>query len=414
LRLKKMPNAETLQSYLISSVDKTNGQSRVFIIDEASMLGSKQLNNILKRTKSRDRVVLVGDTKQKQSLAAGAIFGKLQEHNVMRTARMAENIRQKDPLSREIVNQLAEKKVTEAFDKLDENKKIQVVEDSFERLRVVADEYLKTYQKKNTLAIVESNAERKYLNNIIREQLLEQGRLGRAATTTMTHQPSNVALTERQLSRTYKKGDSFFLTKKIRSLSAGSQGKIVQVNHSKNTIDGMVTDKGLTVRATINLNKYGHYLSTYTKESRTFAKGEKIIFLKNDKKLKVENGTTGKIVRINPLDNQLTVLTDKKQSVVFNPRNYPYIDYGYATTNYKVQGMTAEEVLYVADTRTNTSFNSLYVAATRGQHGLNIYTNDKDMLREQVQIEETKSSNLDYDLSPTLELERSLDPEMMR
>nr|NIR48721.1 ATP-binding domain-containing protein [candidate division KSB1 bacterium]NIR72292.1 ATP-binding domain-containing protein [candidate division KSB1 bacterium]NIS24262.1 ATP-binding domain-containing protein [candidate division KSB1 bacterium]NIT71177.1 ATP-binding domain-containing protein [candidate division KSB1 bacterium]NIU24881.1 ATP-binding domain-containing protein [candidate division KSB1 bacterium] len=167
------------------------------------------------------------------------------------------------------------------------------------------------------------------------------------------------------------------------------------------------------LRATIDLARHGQHLSTYTAEPRTFHQGEKIIFLKNDHQLKVENGTTGKITRINPVDGRIRVLTDNRQPVDFHPRSYPYVDYGYATTNYKVQGMTADEVLYVADTRTNPSYNSLYVAATRGKHGLNIYTNDKAVLQQQVHLEEAKSSNLDYDLSPELELERSLDRERM-
>jgi ATP-dependent exoDNAse (exonuclease V) alpha subunit len=280
------------------------------------------------------------------------------------------------------------------------------------RLQTAAAEYLKKHRR-NTVVIVESNSERKDLNEMIRQKLQAKGQLGRVRMTAMTRQPGNLPLQERQLSQAYKKGDSFFLSEKIGDISAGSGGRVVHVDQVKNTIDAIVKDRGSSIRVTIDLSKDGHRLSTFKEELRSFARGDKIIFLKNDKKLKVENGTTAKVVRVNPLDNNLTVLTDKRQRIVLNPGSYPYIDYGYATTNYKVQGLTAEEVLYVADTRTNPSYNSLYVAATRGKHGLDILTNDKDVLREKVQIEEVKSSNLDYDLEPQLQIERSLDREMM-
>ena len=70
--------------------------------------------------------------------------------------------------------------------------------------------------------------------------------------------------------------------------------------------------------------------------------------------------------------------------------------------------------LFVSDTRQASNFNSLYVAATRGRHDLSIYTNDQEQLKDQVQIEQNKTSNLDYeipsaslnqDLSPTLEIQ---------
>lgn len=410
LRARKMPNAETVHSFLLTSTGKQNERARVFIVDEASMLGSRHLGQILDRTMASDRLVLVGDSKQKQSLAAGGIFTKLQVHQVMQTARMAENVRQKDPLAREVATQLAERKVGDAFNQLDGAKKIKEIADNQTRLQTAATEYL-TKHSKNTVIIVESNRERKDLNNMIRQQLQTRGHLGRVRLTAMTRQPGNVPLQERQLSQTYKSGDSFFLSQRVEDVSAGSGGRVVHVDQMRNTIDAIVRDKGSSVRRTIDLNKDGHRLSRFKEELRCFARGDKIVFLKNDKRLAVENGTTARVTRVNPLDHSLTVLTDRKQRIVIDPNSYPYIDYGYATTNYKVQGLTAEEVLYVADTRTNPSYNSLYVAATRGKHGLDIFTNDKQVLRDKVQMEEVKSSNLDHDLEPQLQMERTLDRE---
>ncbi len=85
-----------------------------------------------------------------------------------------------------------------------------------------------------------------------------------------------------------------------------------------------------------------------------------------------------------------------------------------ATTNYKVQGLEAENVIYHADTRKQVSYNSFYVAASRAKCDLQVYTNDKPEFLNQVQQEEKKTSTLDYDLAATknkgLALQLSLEP----
>ena len=143
-----------------------------------------------------------------------------------------------------------------------------------------------------------------------------------------------------------------------------------------------MVNKGLTKPVTLDLSSYAHHISVYTREEKKFSKGDKIIFLKNDKKIGAENGTTGKIRYVSKY--QMKVVTDNGKRISFNPRTYPFFDLGYAATNYKVQGMTAQQVLYIADTRNHLDFNSLYVAASRATENLYIYTNDREQLLEKV------------------------------
>jgi len=112
--------------------------------------------------------------------------------------------------------------------------------------------------------------------------------------------------------------------------------------------------------------------------------------------LGVENGTSAKIMHISP--HQIRVRTDKHKQISFHPQSYPYFDLGYATTLFKAQGLTTKEVIYLADTQNKINFNNFYVAATRAKNNLHIYTNDQEQLRDQVMIEQTKTSTLDYSL----------------
>ena len=409
LQKHQLPNAQTIQRFLVRQETSKAKSPRVFIIDESSMLGSKQLHNILKQTSERDRIIMVGDTKQLQSIEAGGIFTKLQTHKVLHSVRLAENIRQKNELTLKVATALAERNVAQAFELLEKHDKIKEIEDNFERLTAAADEYVKHFNGKESLAVVETNAERIQLNDMIRNQLIEHGEVKDGGVTVDILLPKNSRHADRNLAHNYEVNDRFFITEKIGKIGAGSHGKITGVHQTENSIECVVTDKHRTHSVTINLTKHGHHLSASKQESRSFAKGDKLMFLKADSGLRVQNGTTAEVVGIDPVSNYVRVKTDQDRTFTVNPKIYPYLDYAYAVTDYRVQGQTADQVLFVADTRQVTNYNSLYVAATRGQHDLSIFTNDQEMLREQVQIEQFKSSNLDYDLSPALELEQTLD-----
>ncbi len=59
-----------------------------------------------------------------------------------------------------------------------------------------------------------------------------------------------------------------------------------------------------------------------------------------------------------------------------NLNNYQYIDHGYAVVEYKSQGGTWQNVIVHADTAKETTYNSQYVAQSRGKSDVQIYTND--------------------------------------
>ena len=64
-----------------------------------------------------DRVVLVGDTRQHQAVDAGKPFEQLQQAG-MHTAQLDQIVRQKDPVLKEAVEQLARGEVREAIENL--------------------------------------------------------------------------------------------------------------------------------------------------------------------------------------------------------------------------------------------------------------------------------------------------------
>ena len=106
---------ETLQRHLTRGDRAEVGQKRLYIVDESSMASTKQLHTFVERLGANDRVLFVGDTRQHEAVEAGRPYAQLQEAG-MKTAKLDEIIRQKDPALKAVVEQLARGEVREAID----------------------------------------------------------------------------------------------------------------------------------------------------------------------------------------------------------------------------------------------------------------------------------------------------------
>jgi ATP-dependent exoDNAse (exonuclease V) alpha subunit len=409
LRAKGLIKASTVDAFLTQKGNNTRRQ--LLVVDEASLLGSKKFHELLKRTKSSDAVLLVGDAKQRASIDAGAIFGKVQEKKLAKVVRMQENIRQKDPLLQKAVRELADKNVDEALSIFDKCGRFREIPDSKERFEAVVEKYLDLSERNDTLVVTESNEERRQLNQLIREKLKVSGHLSKNGRDVYTTHPKNIALGERNMSFSYEKGDRFFLSRPVGDFGKGSYGEILSLDHDNNTATATITFQRRVKKVTVDLSKQGHYLSTYTAQKQEFAKGDKVIFLKSDKKVGVENGRMGRVLDCKE-DGALSVLTNGDKAIDIKTRDYAYLDHGYAVTNFKSQSQEAHAVIYQADTRRGVSYNSLYVSASRAREDMHIYTNDKGQFAQQAQVEQQKTSTLDYVPSKTQSREMGLGIEL--
>lgn len=99
------------------------------------------------------------------------------------------------------------------------------------------------------------------------------------------------------------------------------------------------------------------------------ALGERILFRQNNKDLGVRNGELATITHININAFQATL--DSGEQVII-PKSYSFIDYGYALTVHKSQGMTCDHVSVFVDSP-YWNKNLAFVAMTRHRESLNIY-----------------------------------------
>ncbi|HBF31814.1 MAG TPA: Ti-type conjugative transfer relaxase TraA [Rhizobium sp.] len=135
---------------------------------------------------------------------------------------------------------------------------------------------------------------------------------------------------------------------------------------------------------------------------RSFAKGDQIVFLNNDRDLGVKNGMMGRVVEA---DKGKVVVeigdpgSDQQKRVSVVQRHYRNIDHGYATTVHKSQGATVDQVKVLGSLSLDRHLT--YVAMTRHREDVKFYYGGLSFeknggLIENLSKKGAKETTLDY------------------
>ncbi|WP_082639589.1 MULTISPECIES: Ti-type conjugative transfer relaxase TraA [unclassified Sphingopyxis] len=111
---------------------------------------------------------------------------------------------------------------------------------------------------------------------------------------------------------------------------------------------------------------------------RSFAAGDRIMFLKNEHDLGVKNGSLGTVQSASPM--RMAVMLDDGRSVAFDVKDYAHIDHGYAATIHKAQGMTVDRVQVLATQGVDS--HSTYVALSRHREQVDLYYGRDDFANQ--------------------------------
>lgn len=102
---------------------------------------------------------------------------------------------------------------------------------------------------------------------------------------------------------------------------------------------------------------------------RAFAAGDRLYFLRNDRRLGVRNGSLGTVAAVR--GHGLVVRLDgSDKQVAVDVRRYPHIDHGYAATVHKAQGATVDSCYVLASELFDR--NVTYVALSRHRQTMDL------------------------------------------
>ena len=225
----------------------------VVIIDEAGMVGSKQIGEVLEKVYAREsKLVLVGDERQLQPIAAGGILHAI-DHKIIQIApeyaSVVEDIkRQRDDWMKEVVKVAAQGHTNEALEVLDQHKKINVYQDAAQARSAVVDDYIEKNAQDYSKGIIVTNRafDAQTINEEIRSKLQDQGVVGE----------NGIEFDNGQRTIEVAHGDRVIFTRNNYDLDVrnGQRGMIEQI-HKDNTID-VTLDNG--EKREINLQEYNH------------------------------------------------------------------------------------------------------------------------------------------------------------
>ena len=360
-------------------------QGRILAVDEASMIGTVQMEELLRiaQTLGVARVVLTGDTAQLKSITAGQPFGLLQKAG-MTTAVMDEVLRQKDPDLKEAVARAREGEAREAIQRLDNR----VREYQREDLGVEAARRwlgLSPEDRERCAVLAPTHAMRRQINETIREGLAEEGVLRGNALRLQRLVPRRLTRQQAALSASYHVGDevvfhrdAYGCRKDDICLVREIGDDVIVLDHG----DGRERRFRPSGNAARNLGVY----ETATIEIRA---GDRIRWTRN------LNGRGGRSPHPDLVNGEEAVVKEigsrrvtfasadgRTFSLARDHAQLRHLDHAWSSTVHSAQGRTAPGVIAILDAGGMADSDLFYVEISRASEGFTLLTDNREALIE--------------------------------
>ncbi|MFA5780387.1 MAG: MobF family relaxase [Elusimicrobiota bacterium] len=283
-----------------------NVKQRVIVFDEASMLDSRNASKLFKIVEQNgDKIILVGDINQLQSISAGKVFERLVDDSGRAgdLINLNENFRQKDEELRKAVDYARKGQMKKSLDILDERKNITEIENTATRRNKVAELY-----NINTLIITGTTTARDEINLRIRSLLKLDDKTN--ITYKMTRADKDGINHERELKLT--EGDIIAFSKndyKNYDVRNGERGEVKNCNERYLTVE--LEDKR-TIKIDTERYKhidYGYALTTYKSQGQTYDK----VVIEADTSVPSLNDMRNQYVNITRARENVKIFTDDKK-----------------------------------------------------------------------------------------------------
>ena len=308
------------------------GHGDIFVIDEAGMVGSRQLARIVSQVEKRGaRLVLVGDHEQLQAIGAGSPFRAIAER--IGSVGLSEIRRQTQDWQRQASVAFATHRTGAGLAAYAEQGSVRFAEDRDRaREQLVADYLADRLENPSAsrIALAHRRVDVRAINDAIRQALQAGGLL------------------------------------------------------AKGSGPGIGDDEASTVKAGRGPADSGDREIVYqtVNGKRSLAPGDRILLLENNRDLAVKNGMLGTVVAVEP--NAIHMRLDGAANGQNNARvlslpvrDYQSFDHGYATTIHKAQGATVDRAFVMASSTMDRHLT--YVAMTRHRHEVTLYAGRDDL-----------------------------------
>src|SRR5713101_4062786 len=238
-------SASTVAS-LLESQSAHDASSEIWIIDESSLLPTRQVNRLLHKAREQnvERIVFVGDQGQHHAIEAGRPVYQMQQAG-MPIARLDAIRRQRDPELREAVMHAAKGEVAESLTILERRGDIREVADIEQRRKQIAREYLAAHESRERVLVVSpANDERRELNRTIRAELIARGHIDPRGQEHTILVSRNISGAQRAIAYHYEEGEVVRFTRGSKQFAVprGAYGRVEAVDREANLLTVTASD----------------------------------------------------------------------------------------------------------------------------------------------------------------------------
>jgi conjugative relaxase-like TrwC/TraI family protein len=369
--------ADTVSMFLKDQKMQEGARGGVILVDEASMIGNKDMLDIFRKAEELNaRVVLVGDRWQHRSVSAGEPLRLLEEKAGLKVAEVTQILRQKGDYKK-AAEALSKGRIEEGFGELNKLGWIKEVPDS-ERNRQLADAYLAAASEKKKdgklkalLVVSPTHAEGNKITQAIRDGLKAKGKL-RKEKIMQTWMPAHLTEAEKADPTQYEPGDMIQFQQNAVGHSKGSRLIVEEKN-----------------KPPVELAKR---FEVYRPVQLGVAVGDRVRVTAGGKTKEGNRLNNGSLLTVQGFTKRGDIVVDHGWVI---DKDFGHLTYGYCLTSHASQGVTVDKVfiglsnesLPATDERTG------YVAVTRGREQVQIFTDDKhELLRAMARADQTLSA----------------------
>jgi conjugative relaxase-like TrwC/TraI family protein len=389
-------SASTVAS-LLESHAAHDASREIWIIDESSLLPTRQVNRLLHKAIEQGvaRIAFVGDQRQHHAIEAGRPVYQMQQAGML-VGRLDYIRRQRDPELREAVTHAAKGEVAQSLAILERRGDIREVRDTEQRRTQIAREYLVAHEGgARVLVVSPANDERRELNKAIRAELIARGHVHPRGQEHAILVSRNLSGAQRAIAYHYEVGDVIRFTRgsKQFAIPKGGYGRVEAVYRDANVLT-INTGSGRRIEYD-PVRLFG--VEVFREEQRVLSRGDRIQFRAPDRALGVANGEFATIESIDCL--RAVVRLDSGRQLSAASDHLRHLDHGYASTSHSAQGATVDRVIVDINTQLSPELvnrKQFYVSISRARSGITIFTDDGPQLGHAVNRSREKSLALDH------------------
>ncbi len=379
LRDEGFTTAETVAQLLNDPERQQQLQGQVLWVDEAGLLGTKDMNALLKLANEQNaRLILGGDTRQHASVVRGDALRILNTVGGIPTAEVSKIYRQRNVDYRQAVESLAKGDMATGFTRLDESGAIEMVDPLKPNEKLVND-YVATIKRgKSALVVSPTHQQSDEVTKAIRETMQEKGLLGKKEIKATRLSNLNLTEAERGDWRNYKEGQVIQFKQNMPGIKRGSLWHVK--TSSEKGVD-IENDSGQSIP--LPLDKSSNF-DLFHHSEIALAKGDQIRITRNGfdrDKNRLDNGQMLEVVKVG-VDGPIMLRNPVSKAPYSLDPNFGHLAHSYCITSHSSQGKTVDEVFIAqpASTFPATDAKQFYVSVSRGRDRVRIYTDDKEEL----------------------------------